>query len=126
MKALYIPTAILVSLLAGSLWTSAYVQNRTESWITTAEELSASLEEQHWHEMESGILSLHKDWAKSQKYFHLFLIHQNLDEAEKYFSGALAACREKDAVELRIHLAQLSSQFSYLGSTQSITIQNIL
>jgi len=29
-------------------------------------------------------------------------------------------------VELRIHLAQLSSQFSYLGSTQSITIQNIL
>lgn len=126
MKAFYVPVSILVALLLLSLWGSAYVQNRTDTWITAVEALSVPIEEEHWHEVESQLLAVHKDWSNSQGLFHLILEHKDLDEAEKCFSGALAACREADRLELSIHLAQLISQFIFLGDTQEITLKNIL
>ena len=126
MKAFYVPVSILVALLLPSLWGSAYVQNRTDTWITAVEALSVPIEESHWHEVESQLLAVHKDWSNSQGLFHLILEHNDLDEAEKCFSGALAACREEDRLELNIHLAQLISQFIFLGDTQEITLKNIL
>ena len=126
MKAFYVPVSILVALLLLSLWGSAYVQTRTDTWITAVEALSVPIEEAHWHEVESQLLAVHKDWSNSQGLFHLILEHNDLDEAEKCFSGALAACREEDRLELNIHLAQLISQFIFLGDTQEITVKNIL
>ena len=126
MKAFYVPVSILVALLLLSLWGSAYVQTRTDTWITAVEALSVPIEEAHWHEVESQLLAVHKDWSNSQGLFHLILEHNDLDEAEKCFSGALAACREEDRLELSIHLAQLISQFIFLGDTQEITLKNIL
>ena len=126
MKALYGPVSILALLLAFSVLISSYVQSHTDAWIAAVEEISAISEQEHWNEAESRILMLHKDWAKRQKYFHLILTHQDLDETEKYFSGALAACHAKDTAELQIHLAQLTSQFNYLGKTQELSLQNIL
>lgn len=126
MKAFYVPVSILVALLLLSLWGSAYVQTRTDTWITAVEALSVPIEEAHWHEVESQLLAVHKDWSNSQGLFHLILEHNDLDEAEKCFSGALAACREEDRLELNIHLAQLISQFIFLGDTQEITLKNIL
>ena len=126
MKALYIPVAILFSLLVMSLLGSAYVQNRTDIWIASVEEISESLPGEHWYELESTLLAVHKGWEDSQKLFHLILDHQDLDEAEKYFSGALAACREQDSIEFRIHLAQLTAQFTFLGDTQELSLKNIL
>lgn len=126
MKAFYVPVSILVALLLLSLWGSAYVQNRTDTWITAVEALSVPIEESHWHEVESQLLAVHKDWSNSQGLFHLILEHNDLDEAEKCFSGALAACREEDRLELNIHLAQLISQFIFLGDTQEVTLKNIL
>ena len=76
--------------------------------------------------MESNLLAVHKDWESRQKFFHLLIAHQDLDETEKYFSGALAACREQDSVELRILLSQLCTQFTFLGDTQELTLKNIL
>ena len=126
MKAFYVPVSILVALLLLSLWGCAYVQTRTDTWITAVEALSVPIEEAHWHEVESQLLAVHKDWSNSQGLFHLILEHNDLDEAEKCFSGALAACREEDSVELSIHLAQLISQFIFLGDTQEVTLKNIL
>lgn len=126
MKAFYVPVSILVALLLLSLWGSAYVQTRTDTWITAVEALSVPIQEAHWHEVESQLLTVHKDWSNSQGLFHLILEHNDLDEAEKCFSGALAACREEDRLELNIHLAQLISQFIFLGDTQEITLKNIL
>lgn len=126
MKAFYIPASLLVLFLLFSLWVSAYVQEQTDSWITAVENLSIPSEEEHWHEIESELLALHKDWTNSQRFFHLILDHEDLDDAEKYFSGALAACREEDSVEFSIHLAQLVSQFIFLGDTQEVTLKNIL
>lgn len=126
MKAFYIPASLLTLLLLISLWGSAYVQNRTDIWITTIEELSPVTEENRWYETESRLLALHKDWMDSQNILHLILAHDDLDNAEKYFSGALAACREKDRVELHIHLSQLVSQFVFLGDTQKVQLKHIL
>lgn len=126
LKAFYIPASLLVLLLLISLWGSAYIQDRTEKWITIIEDLSPIAEEDRWYEVESKLLALHKDWMDSQKIFHLILAHDDLDSAEKYFSGALAACREEDRVELRIHLSQLVSQFVFLGDTQKVQLKHIL
>ena len=126
MKAFYVPSLILAGLLIVSLGVSGYVQSRTDTWIRAAESISAPLEEEHWNEIRSRLLALHTDWEKSQDCFHLILAHQALDETEKYFSGAFAACQEQDAVEFRILLAQLISQFAFLGGTQEVTVGNIL
>ena len=126
MKAFYVPVSILAVLLLFSLWGSAYVQTQTDTWISAVESLSSSLEEKHWHEAESRLLAVHKDWSNSQGIFHLILAHKDLDDAEKCFSGALAACREEDRVEFSIYLAQLISQLIFLGDTQEITLKNIL
>ena len=126
MKALYIPSSLLIVFLLLSLWVSAYVQNCTDTWIAATANLSIPTEKEQWYEVESKLLLLHKDWSQSQKFFHLILAHDDLDETETYFSGALAACREEDRVELSIYLAQLISQFIFLGDTQEITLKNIL
>lgn len=126
LKAFYIPSSVLALLLILSLLTSAYVQRCTDTWSTATNEIINQLEKKQWNDLESGIRIVHRDWQSKQIYFHLFLAHQNLDEAEKLFSGALAACREEDTVELRILLAQLISQFMYLADTQEISLKNIL
>lgn len=125
MRALYIPLTVLMILLIASLWCSAHVQNRVDTWITQIEDISAALDDEHWDSLGSQILAAHRNWEHSQTLFHLILNHQDLEDAEKYFTGAMAACRERDSVELRIHLAQLISQLTFLSDTQEVTLRNI-
>lgn len=126
MKALYIPASILAVLLALSLWSSAYLQHQADTWITEIEDITAEIKEERWDKIASHILDLYQDWGESQSLFHLILAHEDLDEAEKYFAGALAACQEEDNVELHILLEQLASQMTYLADTQEVTLKNIL
>lgn len=126
MKALYVPASLLAVLLALSLWSSVHLRNQADTWITEIEDITAEIGDETWHKIESHILDLYQDWEESQSLFHLILAHEDLDEAEKYFVGALAACQEEDNVELHILLEQLASQMTYLADTQEVTLKNIL
>lgn len=126
MKAFYIPVSLLAVLLVLSLWSSAYLQSRADTWNREIEAITDTLDEEQWQTLEDRICALYRDWEESQSLFHLILAHEDLDEAEKYFAGALSACREMDTVELHILLSQLASQMTYLADTQEVTLKNIL
>lgn len=126
MKAFYLPVSLLALLLILSLWSSAYLQSRTDTWNHEIAAITDALDEEQWQTLEASICDLYHDWEESQPLFHLILAHEDLDEAEKYFVGAFAACRERDNVELHILLSQLASQMTYLADTQEVTLKNIL
>ena len=126
MRALCIPLCILLALLITALWSSAYTQNLVCEWIVQIEEISHALDNEYWYDTEAHILSAHKNWSHHMTFFHLIFNHQDLDETEKYFAAALAACKEADRVELRINLAQLIVQLTFLADTQEVSLRNIL
>lgn len=126
MKALYIPSAVLALILMLALWTGSYIDQCTTQWLTELEIINELLEKNLWTDAEAQLTAVLQDWERHRASFHLFLEHRDLDETEQLFSGASAACRERDSTELRICLQQLSTQLISLSETQSINIQNIL
>lgn len=126
MKALYIPSALLIVLLFFCLWSSSYIRTNTEQWTTALEEVSNFLEKEQWESAKMHILSVQEIWNQNQTIFHMLLAHQDLDETELLFSGAITACSQKDSVELQIYLDQLSMQLTLLADTQRATLGNIL
>ncbi|MBR2133072.1 MAG: DUF4363 family protein [Oscillospiraceae bacterium] len=126
MKALYIPSALLVVLLLFCLWSSSYIRNHTDQWTIALEEVNDFLENEQWDSAQTHIRSIHENWNQTQNIFHMLLAHQDLDETELLFSGAIAACHQKDPVELQIYLDQLSMQLMLLADTQRATLGNIL
>ncbi len=126
MKALYIPITLLAIILLSSLTSSAYLQQRTEEWITLLEQCEAFLSEEQWERTQDCLRTAHTSWEQHATVLHMILEHQDLDEAEQLFSGAFAACREQDTEEFRIFLHQLTTQLQLLAETQVANLQNIL
>lgn len=52
--------------------------------------------------------------------------HNELDQAEDLFAGAFAVCREADAADFHMLLAQLQSQLRLLAETQCLSVKNVL
>ena len=126
MKAFYIPLALLTAILLFSLITGSYVQRCTQEWISLLEECDDSLRKEQWEHTEAFLGEALSAWEARAALFHMFLDHDALENIDQLFSGAFAACRQKDRVELQIFLYQLHSQFLFLADTQRTTLKNIL
>lgn len=126
MKALYIPTAILVAILGFSLWAGRYVELRTGHWIALLEETDAAAMDEDWQEAEQRLERAYADWDSSQAFFHTIMEHDELDEAESLFAGAFAVCQQQDDADFHLLLAQLMVQLRMLSEMQGISIQNVL
>ena len=126
MKALYVPSFLLAFLLVVSLWVNSGVQRDTRQWLAAVDSVIELLPDEAWTEMEARLLSLYQNWDQRKTTLHMIMEHQDLDEAEKLFAGAFAACREQDSVELHILLEQLRTQILFLAETQQANVKNIL
>ena len=126
MKAFYIPLAILTAILLLSLITGSYTQRCAQEWIFLLEECDDFLQEEQWEHTETRLLETLNSWKKHATVFHMILDHQDLETTDQLFSGAFAACRQQDRIELQIFLYQLNSQFLFLADTQRTTLKNIL
>ena len=126
MKALYIPVALLMSILFLSIFTGSYVQQRTQEWIILLEQCDGFLREEQWERTENLLTRAYDGWQQHTTTFHMLLEHRDLEEAENLFSGAFAACRDRNSEDLTILLHQLSSQLLFLAETQKANIKNIL
>lgn len=126
MKALTIPAALLALILGFSLWTGRYVELRTDHWSALLEQTGSAARREDWPAAREQLGQTYRDWQSSQPFFHTIMEHDQLDEAEVLFQGAIAVCEERDAADFHLLLAQLISQLRSLAETQSISIQNIL
>ena len=126
MKAFYIPSFLLVLLFVVSMWVNSGVQRDTRQWLGAVDDMVERLDDDEWSEIERQIMELYGKWDQRKTVFHMIMEHQDLDEAEKLFAGAFAACREQDSVELHILLEQLRTQILFLAETQQANIKTIL
>ena len=126
MKAFSIPAALLALILGFSLWTGRYVELRTGHWTALLEQTDEAARREDWPAARDRLDRTYQDWQSSQPFLHTILEHDELDEAETLFRGAIAVCEERDDADFHLLLAQLASQLRLLAETQSISIQNIL
>ena len=126
MRALYIPTALLLVILALSLWVGHYTHTQTQQWVALLEEAGNLAQQEHWHAAKDILDRAHRNWDRSRTFYHTIIQHDALDEAEFFFTGAAAACSEEDAAEFQILLAQLITELQLLAETQQLSVQNIL
>ena len=126
MKAFYVPVALLTTILFFSIFTGSYVQRSTQKWIVLLEQCDGFLREEQWERTENLLTRAYEGWQAHSTTFHMLLEHRDLEEAENLFSGAFAACRDRNSEDLTILLHQLSSQLLFLAETQKANIKNIL
>ena len=126
MKALFIPVALLTIILSFSIFTSSYVRQCTQEWIFLLDQCEGFLREEQWERTENRLTSAYEGWQQHATTFHMILEHRDLEEAENLFSGAFAACRDRNSEDLTIFLHQLNSQLLFLAETQEADIKNIL
>ena len=126
MKAFYVPVALLTTILFFSIFTGFYVRQSTQEWIVLLEQCDGFLREEQWERTENRLTKAYESWHQHTSVFHMILEHRDLEEAEKLFSGAFAACRVRNSEDLTIILHQLSSQLLFLAETQRADIKNIL
>ena len=126
MKYFCIPAGLLAVILAFSLWTGRYVEQRTDHWTGLLEEIEDLARQEDWEQAEKRLEAAYADWDGSQTFFHTIMDHDELDEAESLFAGAFAVCREEDGADFHMLLAQLMEQLHLLAETQSTSVKNIL
>ncbi|MBR3704987.1 MAG: DUF4363 family protein [Oscillospiraceae bacterium] len=126
MKAFYIPITLLTIILSCSVAASSYTRQCTADWIAKLEQCEDFLHEEQWERAQDRLLAAQKGWLQHATALHMILEHEDLEEAERLFSGAFAACREHDSTELRILLHQLITQLDFLAETQKANLKNIL
>ena len=126
MRAIYVPSVLLVFLLVVSIWVNSSVQRDTGQWVYEVDSVIELLPDEAWTAVEERLISLYEKWDQRNAVLHMIMEHQDLDEAEKLFAGAFAACREQDSVELHILLEQLRTQILFLAETQQANAKNIL
>lgn len=125
MKALYVPLAVLAGLLAFSLWTGHYVEERAAHWETLLGEADRLAREERWEETAEQLQKAQESWDKSRSFLHTVMEHEELDQAESLFAAAFAACDEEDVPDFHTALAQLSAALDLLAETQQVSIKNI-
>lgn len=126
MRAFYIPVTLLTIILFSSVAASSYTRQCTAEWIAMLEQCEDFLHEDQWERAEDRLCAAQEGWETHATVLHMILEHEDLEEAERLFSGAFAACREHDSTELRILLHQLRTQLDFLAATQKANLKNIL
>ena len=126
MKALYIPLAVLSGLLAFSLWTGRYVEERTAHWAALLGEADRLAQAERWEETEAQLRQARESWDESRGFLHTVMEHDELDQAESLFAAAFAASDQRDVPDFHTALAQLSAALELLAETQQVSLKNIL
>lgn len=126
MKAFVVPTALLIAILLGSMWTGISIRRDTQQWIGELDTLTEVQKTGDWSAVEERLLTLYWEWNQQKTVLHTVVKHQDLSETEKLFEGVIAACREQDSVEFHILLKQLETQLLFLSETQQANVENIL
>ena len=126
MRALYIPAVILLAILTLALWSGHYTQTQTRQWVMLLEEAGDLAKQEYWQDAKNILERTYSDWNRNRTFYHTIIQHDDLDEAEFFFTGAAAACNEDSGEEFHILLAQLIKALQLLAETQQFSIQNIL
>jgi len=121
-----LPMAVLLAILALSLWNSRFMRRETDRWqsqLCLAEELA---QEERWTAAEETLRIGYKDWCSRQVYLHIVTEHDTLDNAEAMYRRAMAFASVREDSEFRAELADLHTQLRLLAEMERFSLKNIL
>ena len=126
MKQVIVPCAVLLALLSGILWNARIVDAQTERWCALVTQARESAEKNDWNGAREKLDDACEAWSASQTYFHIVMVHDELDELESLFAAAQSFAEQEDEGEFRASAAQLLAQLRILAEMQEISVRNIL
>lgn len=123
MRATRLSLMVLLVVLAFVLWNAAWVTDRCGEWTAALDEAEAALEQGGSGQQQLDALTTL--WQEPQRYLHIVISHEELDEAEALLAQAEAMAARGDSQSLYPVLAELRGQFRLIAETQRISAKNI-
>lgn len=126
MKGFFLPLALLLGILAFSMWNSAAITNHTDRWRVQLDQAERLARSEEWMAAESALSDSYQDWTRRQTYLHVVSPHEAVDEAETMYLRCLAFARMEEASEFQAELAGLREQLRLLAEMERFSLRNIL
>ena len=127
MKRAYLPpVAVLLSILAFTLWNSANMTAQTDRWRQQLRQAEALAQSESWPEALDALAASYTDWSSHQTYLHIVSQHDAVDDAEAMYRRAQAFAATREVSEFRAELSDLQDQLRLLAEMEQFSIKNIL
>lgn len=125
-KALLPPVAVLVSILAFSIWNSYSMTAKTDRWCSQLQQAITFANFENWAATESALAQSYADWSSCQTYLHIVSEHDAVDDAEAMYKRSMAFASVQESSEFHAEIADLQAQLRLLAEMEHFSIKNIL
>jgi thioredoxin-like negative regulator of GroEL len=126
MKRLWIATALLLVLLAGSLLDAWYAKQLTDSLSQRLEQAQTLTEEGQWEQAEKLTQQVCQDWEKHHFYLHTVLRHSDTDQIFRSFQAVLQYLSLQEMDQYAAANADLIAQLHLLAEMEQASLVNVL
>lgn len=120
------PVALLLMLLALSLWNSGTMTAQTDQLREQLQEVDALARAACWPAAQGALSDSYQDWSAHQTYLHIVLPHDAVDEVETLYRRAASFAETAELPELRAELAELQAKLTLLSEMERFTLKNTL
>lgn len=125
-KTYLFPVAMLLTLLALSLWNSHVIRDQTEHLCVQLQEVDTLAQTPCWPAARRRLAESYNDWSSHQTYLHIVIAHDALDSVEGLYRRAAAFAQTEELAELRADLAELQNALCLLAEMERFTLKNTL
>lgn len=126
MKRLWIATAILVLMLAGSLANAWYSQSLSDSLSDRLNQAQQMAREENWEQAERLTNEVYDCWQDHHFYLHTVMRHSDTDEILRVFRSVLQYLDLQEMDQYAAANADLMTQIQLLAEMEQISIVNVL
>ena len=125
MKGFLFPCAVLAVILAASLAGGSYIGSLCDGWIEDLHAIEPQIGPDAEGDVSDAVEAVYNDWDAHQRFLHIVVEHDELDEAESLFARTITCAKEDDAHELEANIAELITQLRHLKEMEQPRIENI-
>lgn len=125
MKGFLFPCAVLAVILGACLASGGYIGTLCDGWIEDLHAIEPQIGPNAETDVSAAVKSVYDDWDAQQRFLHIVVEHDELDEAESLFARTISCAKEDDAHELEANIAELITQLRHLKEMEQPRIENI-
>lgn len=125
MKRAWIALAILLTVLAGTLCHSFYIERFTGNLIQLLEQAESRAEAGEWDLAERLSQTAHEKWDKKDGYLHVLLRHSDTDQIYMGFYEVEEFLQRQEDGEYSAANAKLIAQLELLSEAEQLSLKNL-
>ncbi|MBQ2830663.1 MAG: DUF4363 family protein [Oscillospiraceae bacterium] len=125
MRGFLFPCAVLAVILGATIANGIYVTSLCDGWIEALHTIEPQIGPNAEGDVSGAVESVYGDWSDRQRFLHIVVEHDELDEVESLFARTISCAKEDDAHELEANIAELITQLRHLKEMEQPRIENI-